>query len=74
MSNYTEPWELEDQRQTKADRGAIKCDSCGGLIRVGDIKYTLDVDGLELTICDSCKGELVSSAVAHGVDNTDYWG
>lgn len=74
MSNYTEPWALEDQRQAKADRGAIKCDSCGGLIRVGDIKYTLDVDGLELTICDSCKGELVSSAAAHGVDNMEYWG
>lgn len=74
MSGYNEPWAMEDRRQERADRGAIKCDSCGGLIRVGEIKYTLDIDGLELTICDSCKGELVSSAAAHGCEDMQYWG
>lgn len=71
MHDWVEPWELEEQRQARADRGAIKCDSCGCMIRVGDIKYTLDVDGLELTVCDSCKGDLVSSAAVHGIDDID---
>lgn len=74
MSNYTEPWALENQRQAKADRGAIRCDSCGGLIRVGEIKYTLDVSGIELTICGDCKAALVGSAAAHGVEDMEYWG
>lgn len=72
MKRFTEPYELEDERQAKADRGAIHCDSCGGLIRVGEIKYTLDVSGIELTICGDCKAALVGSAAAHGFEDTDY--
>ena len=66
---YAEPWEAEEYRQARADRGAIKCDCCGEMIRVGEIKYTLDIDGIELTICKDCEGCLVSSAVAHGLED-----
>lgn len=56
-----EPWNAEEDRQAKADRGALRCDSCGGAIRRGEPKYTLDVSGLELTLCEECKETLVRS-------------
>lgn len=68
MGNYTEPWELEEQRQRQADRGATRCDCCGGIIRRGELKYTLGVGRTDLTVCEDCKGELVASCEEHGYE------
>lgn len=35
-----------EAREAAADRDAIKCDCCGGLIRVGEVKFSL---------CSRCK-------------------
>lgn len=32
-----------EAREAAADRDAIKCDCCGGLIRVGEVKFSLAV-------------------------------
>lgn len=63
-----EPWREDMRRQARADRGAIKCDCCGGEITLGEIKYSLDVGRTTLTMCESCKGELESSAKIHGFE------
>ena len=67
-NNFAEPWEEAERREAEADRGAIKCDCCGGSIRVGELKYRLDMDSLDLIICDDCKCNLVSSAEIHGCE------
>lgn len=67
-----EPWEAEEMRQSKADMGAIRCDCCGGLIRVGEVKFSLALGKTALTICNDCKGDLVSSAEIHGVEDEIY--
>lgn len=59
-------------RQAKADMGAIRCDCCGGLIRVGEVKFSLGMGQTVLTICNDCKGDLVSSAEIHGVEDEIY--
>lgn len=66
-----EPWQLEDQRQMLADRGAVKCDCCGGMIRVGEAKYTLFVGGVGLTVCKDCEGYCASSGEIHGREDDD---
>ncbi len=66
--HYTEPWEAEEMRQAKADRGAIRCDCCGGMIRRGETKYTLAVGDTELVVCEDCKGYLVASEEVHGYE------
>ena len=67
-NNFIEPWEEAERREAEADRGAIKCDCCGGLIRRGELKYRLGIDSADLIICDDCKGDLVSSAEVHGYE------
>lgn len=75
MERFVELCELEDRRQAKADKGAIKCDCCGGEIRVGEEKYTLYVGKIPLTVCKDCKGNMVSSVDIHGLpDDMEYWG
>lgn len=59
-------------RQAKADMCAIRCDCCGGLIRVGEVKFSLGMGQTVLTICNDCKGDLVSSAEIHGVEDEIY--
>lgn len=59
-------------RQAKADMGAIRCDCCNGLIRVGEVKFSLGMGQTVLTICNDCKGDLVSSAEIHGVEDEIY--
>ena len=61
-----------EAREAKADRDAIKCDCCGGLIRVGEVKFSLGMGKTVLTICNDCKGGLVSSAEIHGVEDEIY--
>lgn len=61
-----------EAREAAADRGAIKCDCCGGLIRVGEVKFALGMGRTVLTICNDCKGALVSSAEIHGVEDEIY--
>lgn len=61
-----------EAREAAADRCAIKCDCCGGLIRVGEIKFSLGMGKTVLTICNDCKGDLVSSAEIHGVEDKIY--
>lgn len=68
MNNFIEPYELEELRQRNADKGAMHCDCCGGIIRRGDVKYTLGVGKTDLYICEDCKGELVASAQVHGYE------
>lgn len=62
------------QRPEKQQRtwDAIKCDCCGGLIRVGEVKFSLGMGQTILTICNDCKGDLVSSAEIHGVEDEIY--
>nr|DAH34340.1 MAG TPA: transcriptional regulator [Caudoviricetes sp.] len=52
--------------------GAIRCDCCNGLIRVGEVKFSLGMGQTALTICNDCKGSLVSSAEIHGVEDEIY--
>lgn len=52
--------------------GAIRCDCCGGLIRVGEVKFSLEMGQTVLIICNDCKGDLVSSAEIHGVEDEIY--
>lgn len=61
-----------EAREAAADRDAIKCDCCGGLIRVGEVKFSLELGKTALTICNDCKGYLVSSAEIHGVEDEIY--
>ena len=61
-----------EAREAAADRCAIKCDCCGGLIRVGEVKFSLELSKTALTICKDCKGDLVSSAEIHGVEDEVY--
>lgn len=61
-----------EDREAKADLGAIKCDCCGGLIRVGEVKFSLALGKTVMTICNDCKGDLVSSAEIHGVEDEVY--
>lgn len=61
-----------EAREAAADRCAIKCDCCGGLIRVGEVKFSLELGKTALTICNDCKGDLVSSAEIHGVEDEVY--
>lgn len=61
-----------EAREAAADRDDIKCDCCGGLIRVGEVKFSLELGKTALTICNDCKGDLVSSAEIHGVDDEIY--
>lgn len=60
------------RQRPAADRCAIKCDCCGGLIRVGEVKFSLRMGKTVLTICNDCKGDLVSSAEIHGVEAEIY--
>lgn len=62
-----------ERRAVDAGRGATQCDCCGGLIHVGEIKYTLGVGRTDLTVCKSCKGRMVGSAEIHGVEDEQYW-
>lgn len=59
-------------RQANADMGAIRCDCCNGLIWVGEVKFSLGMGQTVLTICNDCKGDLVSSAEIHGVEDEIY--
>ena len=52
-----EPWREDMRRQARADRAAQ-----------GEYKYFLDVGRTTLTVCESCKGELESSAKVHGFE------
>ena len=61
-----------EAREAAADRCAIKCDCFGGLIRVGEVKFSLGMGKTILTICNDCKGDLVSSAEIHGVEDEIY--
>ena len=61
-----------EAREAAADRCAIKCDCCGGLIWVGEVKFSLGMGKTILTICNDCKGDLVSSAEIHGVEDEIY--
>lgn len=61
-----------EAREAAADRGAIKCDCCGGLIRVGEVKFSMGMGKTVLTICNDYKGDLVSSAEIHGVEDEIY--
>ena len=61
-----------EDREAAADRCAIKCDCCGSLIRVGEVKFSLGMGKTILTICNDCKGDLVSSAEIHGVEDEIY--
>lgn len=61
-----------EAREAAADRCAIKCDCCGGLIRAGEVKFSLGMWKTVLTICNDCKGDLVSSAEIHGVEDEIY--
>ena len=61
-----------EAREAAADRDAIKCDCCGGLIRVGEVKFSLGMGQTVLTICNDCKGDLVSSAEIPGVEDEIY--
>lgn len=67
--NWHEPYEAEVDRQARADRGATKCDCCGGMIRVGEIIYYLAP--LDIYICKDCEGTLVASAQVHGQEDAD---
>lgn len=60
------PWDEADYREAQADRGAVRCDCCGALIRRGELEYRLDVGKTCLTVCEDCKGEMISSVVVHG--------
>ena len=68
---YTEPWEAEEQRQARADRGAMRCDCCNGLIRLGEVKYKLDMEYETLWICEDCKGHMVASEEIHGYEEVE---
>lgn len=60
-----------ERREAEADRGAIKCDCCGGLIRIGEAKFTLFVGGVGLTICRDCEGQCAGSGMIHGYEDDD---
>ena len=60
------PWDEADYREAQADRGAVRCDCCGALIRRGELEYRLDIWKTCLTVCEDCKGEMISSVVVHG--------
>lgn len=68
-----EPWREDVRRQARADRAATRCDCCGGEIAQGEYKYFLDVGRTTLTVCESCKGELESSAKVHGFEELEVW-
>ena len=53
-----DPIYQEEQRQMKADEGAIPCDCCGHIIRRGNTFYQLDYKKERLTICEDCKSEI----------------
>lgn len=61
-----DPITQAERREAEADRGAIRCDACGHLIRRGEKVFTLAVGKTDLYICDDCKGEMVASVQAHG--------
>lgn len=64
-----------ERRAVDADRGATRCDCCGGDIRVGEEKYTLYVGRTPLAVCKDCKGRMVSSVDIHGLpEDMEYWG
>ena len=61
-----DPVSQAEAREAEADRGAVRCDACGHLIRLGEKMYTLPIGKTDLYICDDCKGEMVASVQAVG--------
>lgn len=66
---FEEPWRAEEARQAKADMGAIRCDCCNGLIRIGEAKFFLDLGYDRLALCKDCVGRLANSGEIHGFEN-----
>lgn len=56
-----DPVSQAEAREAEADRGAVRCDACGHLIRRGKKMFTLSVGKTDLYICEDCKGEMVAS-------------
>lgn len=61
-----DPVSQAERREAEADRGAVRCDACGHLIRRGEKAFTLSLGKTDLYICDDCKGEMVASVQAVG--------